>query len=98
MKEMQKDWKEFYLNSQQAQQPQPQVQPQPQPQPQPSYNPPPTQEEATYYQPSEVVDEYEEEIDEHEEFENSLKVNNIVEEMVNPQPKQGKRGRPKKNK
>lgn len=96
MKEMQKDWKEFYLNSQQAQQPQPQVQPQPQPQP--SYNPPPTQEETTYYQPSDVVDEFEEEIDEQEEFENSLKVNNIVEEMVNPKPKQGKRGRPKKNK
>lgn len=91
MKEMQKDWKEFYLMQQQAQ---PQPQPQPQQQAQPTYTPPPS--EPIYTTAEAVEDEFEEEIDEQEEFENSLKVNNIVEEMVNPQPKQGKRGRPKK--
>jgi len=41
-----------------------------------------------------IVEEYYEQ-EEVNDFEESLKVNNIVEEMVNPQPK-GKRGRPKK--
>jgi hypothetical protein len=41
-----------------------------------------------------IVEEYYEE-EEVNDFEESLKVNNIVEEMVNPQSK-GKRGRPKK--
>jgi hypothetical protein len=41
-----------------------------------------------------IVEEYYEE-EEVNDFDESLKVNNIVEEMVNPKPK-GKRGRPKK--
>jgi hypothetical protein len=91
MKEMQKDWKEFYLMNQQAQ-----AQPQPQPQPQPTYTPPPS--EPIYTPTEEVIDEFEEEENARNDFEESLKVNNIVEQMVNPQPKQIKRGRPKKNK
>lgn len=92
MKEMQNDWKEFYLASKQQQAPPP---PQPQPTAQPTYAPP---QEPIYTATEIVDDEFEDEVDEMEEFENSLKVNNIVEEMVNPQPKQSKRGRPKKNK
>jgi hypothetical protein len=45
-----------------------------------------------------AIDEFEEEENARNDFEESLKVNNIVEQMVNPQPKQIKRGRPKKNK
>ena len=91
MKEMQNDWKEFYLANKQQQAPQTT----PQPTPQPTYAPP---QEPIYTATEVVDDEFEDEVDEMEEFENSLKVNNIVEEMVNPQPKQSKRGRPKKNK
>jgi hypothetical protein len=47
--------------------------------------------------PNLFEDEFDE-VEEVNEFEESLKVNNIVEQMVNPQPKQIKRGRPKKNK
>lgn len=88
MKEMQNNWKEFYLSSKQQQAPPP-------PPPQPTYTPP---QEPIYTTTEVVDDEFEDEVDEMQEFENSLKVNNIVEEMVNPQPKQIKRGRPKKNK
>ena len=89
MKEMQNNWKEFYLANKQTQVPTP-----PPPTPQPTYNPPPQE---PIYTATEVVDDgFEDEVDEMQEFENSLKVNNIVEEMVNPQPKQSKRGRPKK--
>ena len=91
MKEMQNDWKEFYLANKQQQAPQTT----PQPTPQTTYTPP---QEPIYTATEVVDDEFEDEVDEMEEFENSLKVNNIVEEMVNPQPKQSKRGRPKKNK
>ena len=89
MKEMQNDWKEFYLANKQQQAPQTT----PQPTPQTTYTPP---QEPIYTATEVVDDEFEDEVDEMEEFENSLKVNNIVEEMVNPQPKQSKRGRPKK--
>lgn len=89
MKEMQNNWKEFYLSSKQQQAPPPP------PPPQPTYTPP---QEPIYTTTEVVDDEFEDEVDEMQEFENSLKVNNIVEEMVNPQPKQIKRGRPKKNK
>jgi hypothetical protein len=89
MKEMQNNWKEFYLANKQTQ-----VPPPPPPTPQPTYNPPPQE---PIYTATEVVDDgFEDEVDEMQEFENSLKVNNIVEEMVNPQPKKIKRGRPKK--
>lgn len=89
MKEMQNNWKEFYLASKE------QSTPTPPPPPQPTYTPP---QEPIYTTTEVVDDEFEDEVDEMQEFENSLKVNNIVEEMVNPQPKQIKRGRPKKNK
>ena len=91
MKEMQNGWKEMASMNRQAQAPPP---PQPQ-QPQQPYNPPP---QDTYVPNEQVVEDEFDEVEEVNEFEESLKVNNIVEQMVNPQPKQIKRGRPKKNK